>query len=579
MQYVDDRWYRFYSLVSTSLQILLGITCVTVWLVPSLKVYENSLGVSWLTLIIVVVHVVYVLALYQRYYRVNAFMATILLAGMLSLNTISLMHVTGQFASWYIVLWGLIVLLSGIFGGSSILGVLFLSTAYFILLQEGGFEAGGTISLRDTLTLAGLYLLGVATYYIWKPKYLGKDSLRVKQLSNILNNRQEQSDILLQSISDGVIATNADGKIGMINEPAAILVGWDANEATGLDVRSVVQLQDDKGKSLPDSLYPFSQVMSTKTPQTNTYTVLQRATNTARVVSFVTTPVMVPKTKELAGCVTIMRDVSNQKQEEERRADFISTASHEMRTPVAAIEGYLALALNEKISNIDSKAREYLEKAQSSTRHLGQLFQDLLTSAKAEDGRLTSHPTILELSEFIESLSDDLRFAAQKKNLGMEYIIGKATSANATIHEGNVHPLYYAHVDPDRLREVITNIFDNAVKYTETGKVSIGLTGDQEVVQIRITDTGPGIPAEDVPHLFQKFYRVDNSATRTIGGTGLGLFISRKIIELYHGQIWVESDLGHGSTFFINLPRLDVATAEKMQAAEKEKESLLDVIQ
>jgi signal transduction histidine kinase len=115
---------------------------------------------------------------------------------------------------------------------------------------------------------------------------------------------------------------------------------------------------------------------------------------------------------------------------------------------------------------------------------------------------------------------------------------------------------------------VITNLFDNAVKYTPEGKVSIGLTGNDQVVQCYVKDTGPGIPAADVPHLFQKFYRVDNSATRTIGGTGLGLFISRKIVELYSGRVWVESELGKGSTFYINLPRLSTERASQLQTAE-----------
>ena len=136
------------------------------------------------------------------------------------------------------------------------------------------------------------------------------------------------------------------------------------------------------------------------------------------------------------------------------------------------------------------------------------------------------------------------------------------------VGEHVLKPLYYVHVDPERIREVITNIFDNACKYTEQGKISIGLTGDAGTVQMYIKDTGAGIPAEDVPHLFQKFYRVDNSATRTIGGTGLGLFICRKIVELYKGRVWVESEVGKGSTFYINLPRLDTARAESLQQSE-----------
>ena len=176
------------------------------------------------------------------------------------------------------------------------------------------------------------------------------------------------------------------------------------------------------------------------------------------------------------------------------------------------------------------------------------------------------------MGAFLEQLVEELRFAAQKKGLGCEFVVGSTAAIDATQERATpnkvVRPLYYTHVDPDRTREVITNIFDNAVKYTEQGKISIGLTGNTELVQIYISDTGAGIPAEDVPHLFQKFYRVDNSATRTVGGTGLGLFIARKIVELYRGRIWVESELGRGSTFFINLPRLDPNKAKQLQTTE-----------
>jgi signal transduction histidine kinase len=152
----------------------------------------------------------------------------------------------------------------------------------------------------------------------------------------------------------------------------------------------------------------------------------------------------------------------------------------------------------------------------------------------------------------------------------MEYTVGvnQKDSTGAVGGGRVVKPLYYVHVDPDRLREVITNLFDNGVKYTDSGKISIALTGNNDVVQLYVKDTGPGIPATDLPHLFQKFYRVDSSATRSIGGTGLGLFICRKIIELYNGRIWVESTVGQGSTFYINLPRISSQKATELQAQE-----------
>lgn len=296
---------------------------------------------------------------------------------------------------------------------------------------------------------------------------------------------------------------------------------------------------------------------------------LMKKDNSTIVVSLAVTPVISKQGQKPNGTAAIIRDISVSRAEEAKRAEFISTASHEMRTPVAAIEGYLQLALNDKVATIDAKARNFLDKALESTHHLGKLFQDLLTSAKAEDGRLVSHPTVVEMSEFLQKLTDGLKFAAEKKGLLLEFKLGASQGEPANNVNGNmVRPLYYVQVDPDRLREVITNLFDNAVKYTESGKVIVGLTANPEVVQLFVRDTGIGIPQEDIPHMFQKFYRVDNSSTRTIGGTGLGLFICKQIIDLYHGAIWVDSESGKGSTFYINLPRLSTQKAQELLQQE-----------
>jgi signal transduction histidine kinase len=214
-----------------------------------------------------------------------------------------------------------------------------------------------------------------------------------------------------------------------------------------------------------------------------------------------------------------------------------------------------------------------LEKAHAATQHLSQLFVDLLTSAKAEDGRLASYPKVIELGEAVEQITDATRFTAEKKGLELKYVLSGGTD----IRGGRVvRPLFYVYVDPNRIREVLQNLVDNAVKYTNEGNVTIALTGDNSVVQVQIKDSGIGIAEEDIPHLFQKFYRVDNSMTRTIGGTGLGLFICKKIIELYNGRIWVDSHYGKGSTFFINLPRLSTEQALHMQKTEASSFSPLD---
>lgn len=401
----------------------------------------------------------------------------------------------------------------------------------------------------------------------------------MSQLAGALRSKEVQSEILIQSITDGIIVVDTNCAINIMNNAAASMTEWATEEGLNLDARVVLRLTADEKEAaaIPDAEHPFTKVLASRERLSETVQMVTRKGKKI-FISLVISPVVIPKNNELVGAIAVFRDVSREKDEEQRRADFISTASHEMRTPVAAIEGYLALALNDKVSKIDVKAREYLEKAHYSTQHLGKLFQDLLTSAKAEDGRLTSHPVVTDMGAFIEQLAEDLRFGAQKKGLEMEYIVNTHSGGDSTglidaSSSGSmtrtIAPVYYANIDPDRMREVITNVFDNAVKYTENGKVSLAITGNQEIVQIRISDTGPGIPADDLPHLFQKFYRVDNSATRSIGGTGLGLFICRKIVELYGGTIWAESTVGQGSTFYINLPRLSASRASQMQLAEK----------
>jgi PAS domain S-box-containing protein len=381
---------------------------------------------------------------------------------------------------------------------------------------------------------------------------------------------KQKADIIINTIDDGVVLVDAMNVIQVFNPGVVKLSSWLQSEAVGLDYRSVLKFVDDKGEAVTDAYHPVQTVLSSGKANRDTEAILLKKDGKQLPVDINVSP-LVNGDGEVTGAVAIIRNVEEQRKQDKQRADFISTASHEMRTPVAAIEGYLALALNDKVASIDVKARGYLEKAHASTQHLGKLFQDLLTSAKAEDGRLSNHPTVVEMGEFVEKLVEDLRFTAEKKGLALELLMGAQGSSethNIDASKKMIRPLLYVNVDADRIREVITNLFDNAVKYTETGKISVGITGDSSVVQIRISDTGPGIPKEDVPHLFQKFYRVDNSATRTIGGTGLGLYICRKIIELYNGRIWVESEVNHGSTFYINIPRIDNAKAEKLQNQE-----------
>lgn len=440
----------------------------------------------------------------------------------------------------------------------------------FALVES--FIAAGNSGMQTSpyfIVGVGMLVCSGAGFFYWQ--WHNRKNTSSSKLGSTLHLEQLKSNLIIDSIDDGVVLIDDHKIIQLFNPAASKITGWKASDVIGLDYKSVFKIADQKGEPYTDAQDPFAQALTKKVPVHDNSAVLINTDNKPVGVTFSISPLLEKDT--VTGLVGIFRDVSQERNEEKRSADFVSTASHEMRTPVAAIEGYLALALNDRVSTIDSKAREYLEKAHESTQHLGKLFQDLLTSTKAEDGRLSDHPGVVEMSAFTEKVVEDLRFSAEKKGLHMEYIMG--THTNETVnasHETSgpkvVQPLYYVFADPERIREVVTNLFDNAVKYTESGTISIGLTGNKDIVQLSIKDTGPGIPEADIPHLFQKFYRVDSSATRTIGGTGLGLFICAKIIELYSGRIWVESKLGEGSTFYINLPRLDSTKAKQLQASE-----------
>lgn len=440
-----------------------------------------------------------------------------------------------------------------------------------IFLILGLYKQHTNTNTTIAILFAAACITGLASWLLCRRYYEKNDTSgnRFDALNQLLSSEQERSNIIIESITDGVIAINTEGTISLINAAAATMTEWSANEALSLNVASVVKLTNENGSAIPENDNPFKIALAQK-KRLEFIGLLQGRKGKQRVVSVALSPLLLPETQELAGAVAVFRDISEARAEEHQRAEFISTASHEMRTPVAAIEGYLSLALNDKVSTIDSKAYSYLQKAHDATQRLGKLFQDLLTSARSEDGRLISHPVVIEMGDYLQKLTDELRFAATKKNLAVEFIVGTNESLASYSGQGGervVKPLYYTLADPDRLREVVTNLFDNAVKYTEQGKISIGLTGDNSVVQFYIHDTGPGISATDIPHLFQKFYRIDSTVTRNIGGTGLGLFICRKIVELYKGRIWVESEEGKGSSFFVNLPRLNSQKADELREA------------
>lgn len=479
---------------------------------------------------------------------------------------------TGGTSSPFIALWIIVSVFAGVFGLYGLLPLFFTVLIYMVLLYTDGSLGRETIV---TIVLTGELPLA-ASYLIWHTKTKNDTSSdkAYRELASELSQVSGKSEVVINAIADGVISLNSQGIIQLINPAAQQIIGWGKQDALSLDYKSVLKLIDKQGNELTPANDPISQVLATnKEVAAND---LSLVTNSGKklLVSVIVSPV-----GQLgSGVIVVFRDITKEKGEERQQAEFISTAAHEMRTPVAAIEGYLGLTLNPATANIDEKARSYVLKAHESAQHLGHLFQDLLDVSKADDGRLINNPKVVDVVAFTHDIAQGLRPKAEEK--GLHFLFKpQPDEEDDKVGERRLNPVYYVNVDNDHLREVIANLIENAIKYTPKGDVTIDVGGDAEHVTVSIADSGIGIPREDQGHLFQKFYRVDNSDTREIGGTGLGLYLCRRLTEAMNGRIWVESEYKQGSTFFVELPRIDHEEATRLiESASLEQEHQNDPV-
>ena len=369
---------------------------------------------------------------------------------------------------------------------------------------------------------------------------------------------------ILDAVDDGVLAVDSKGNILTINPAAEQITGWNGSDAAGLVFNSVLKITNNEGGEMIEISNPVNRVL--QTGENFTTRDLFIKTQSGKIVPIFLAVNSIDS--QNSGVVVVFRDISKELKDNREQAEFISTASHEMRTPVASIEGYIGLALNPATATIDARAKSYLQKAHENTKHLGQLFQDLLDITKAEDGRLKNEPVVLDAIDFSRNIWEGLKPKAEVKGLSYTF-----EPDNHKTGEKTLTPVFFIHADRDHLHEILNNLFENAIKYTPSGMVSVNVTGDNNNIQISVKDSGIGIPAEDIPHLFQKFYRVDNSETREINGTGLGLFLSRKLTESIGGFLDVESEYKKGSTFTVKLPRITRENAEKLKAIEDTKKA------
>ncbi len=243
---------------------------------------------------------------------------------------------------------------------------------------------------------------------------------------------------------------------------------------------------------------------------------------------------------EREGTILVFHDLTRLKQLERTREDFVANVSHELRTPLSLIKGYVETLLDGARDNPEV-AERFLKIIDRNTQRLDLLIQDLLTISALESGRMKLNLQPVELHSLVEKVFSDLHSRAENK--GVKLV--------------NDLPELAAHADAHRLEQVLANLVDNAIKYGHAqGNVTIGGRAGDEPAQLEIfvQDDGPGIPAESLDRVFERFYRVDKARSRDQGGTGLGLSIVKHIIHNHGGKVWAKSEPGKGATFFFTLP-------------------------
>jgi two-component system phosphate regulon sensor histidine kinase PhoR len=242
---------------------------------------------------------------------------------------------------------------------------------------------------------------------------------------------------------------------------------------------------------------------------------------------------------EREGTILVFHDLTRLKQLERTRQEFVANVSHELRTPLSLIKGYVETLLDGARNNPEV-AERFLKIIERNTQRLDLLIQDLLTISALESERIKLNLQPVELRPLVEKIFSDLKPPAENKNVGLVSQLPELT----------------ATADSNRLEQVLANLVDNAIKYGRAqGRVTVGgkkLDGGK--LEIFVQDDGPGIPAEALDRVFERFYRVDKARSRDQGGTGLGLSIVKHIVQAHGGEVWVKSELGKGATFFFTLP-------------------------
>ena len=382
------------------------------------------------------------------------------------------------------------------------------------------------------------------------------------EITNITNNLNDLSEVIrltqenleqeskrlhsiLSYMTDGVLATNRRGKITMINDMAKKQLGVQKEDVLNKSILELLKIEDEY--ELRDLITQIPELMIDSQDANGEYLSLRvRFALVRRESGFI------------SGLVAVLHDTTEQEKEERERRLFVSNVSHELRTPLTSVKSYLE-ALDEGALS-EPVAPDFIKVSLDETNRMMRMVTDLLHLSRIDNA--TSHLDVELINftafiTFILNRFDKMRGSDEEKKyeLVRDYPI---TSV-------------WIEIDTDKMTQVIDNILNNAIKYSpDGGKITVTMKTTDDQMILSISDQGLGIPKQDLPRIFDRFYRVDRARSRAQGGTGLGLAIAKEIIKQHKGFIWAKSEYGKGSTFTIVLPYDKDAVKEEIWEDEVE---------
>lgn len=347
---------------------------------------------------------------------------------------------------------------------------------------------------------------------------------QLKHHLEVINQEKEQLASVLTSMTDSVITFNRDGTILLSNPPAdKLLQKWFIGKKAQDDSPVPKEIFE-----MLDHVLNFEDKIEEDLEMDGSY-------------YRITISPLKNSEQLIRGAIAVIRDMTEQSRLEKLRSDFIANVSHELRTPIAMLQGYSEALLDDVVSD-EEERNEITRIIYDESQRMSRLVNDLLDLARMESGYTNLYKDQVPVVQVLERITQKFSQVAKENQVDLQFKTEQSDSLQI-------------NMDEDRIEQVLTNLIDNAIRHTsKLGSVTVSLEQELSYAKIQVADTGEGIPQEDLPFVFERFYKADKARTRSKGGTGLGLSIVKNIVEAHKGKIRVDSIVGEGTTFTFYLP-------------------------